>query len=1345
MSSLPCPLPVFCGSRAGFALGLLVGGWLVSARAQLAWTVYDENTPAPVVSSGGRVVVTVPVGQRAALIATNFIPIDLTLPTAAPVAITLTLDSITEVTVQASPTIVAQPQQFLLNPGQTGTLTVTATGSPPLSYQWHRDGALLPGANGASYVTGTAGTYSVVVSNAFGSATSSAAAVIIMATPIPATIDTHPVSLTVTVGQDAVFSVNAYGSAPLTFEWQKNSVAIPGGNGPTLTLAGAAVAAAGIYSVVVRNATTSVVSQPATLTVNAPPTIAVQPAGVIVNLGERAQFSVGAASSTGALGYQWLRNGTPLAGATSAILAFNSVALADLGTYTVRVSNPTGSLTSTPALLTAPSAMTLIARSPATGASTVNPDTPLQLTFDREVRVGVFGRIRVVRASDSTVVDTLDLGATSTRLVGTNATPYNFLPAIATGSTVAIYPRAGALAYGQTYYVTLESGVLLDASGGTFTGITEPAAWRFTTKNAGPIPGTAAVTVAADGSGDFSSVQGAIDFVAAGNTSRVVIAVKRGTYREIVYVGATKPFLTIRGEDRAQTILAYPNNNNLNSGNNRALLACDASDFTLETLTLRNTTPRGGSQAEAIRGNAQRGVLSRVNLASYQDTLLWNGTLFVTDSLIEGDVDFMWGNGACYFQRCELRALAAGFYAQVRNGLGGRGHVYVDCRLTAAEGVTNVYLARIDPREGAANTWPFSQVVFLDCAMGPHLAREGWKLDGATSAPYVQFWEYKSTEADGATLDVSGRLRDSKQIDDATAAQFREPQFVVGFVPQIAPAIEAAPAPQSATAGSNVRLTVTATGSPAPGYQWLRGGAALSGATGATLVLPNVQTGEAGDYAVRVSNANGFVSSAPAALTVSRGPFVGIYAGTIAGNGSFALYVRDNGTAVFLARGAGFAGTLAVRSATVDEKGRLRATSGLAVVDATLNATGNISGSVGPDPRSGIAAPSALLTGARVVVTGLAQPFADYHQLRLPGGSLAVDVIVGANGQAFVVVLEGASDAGSGTVDAAGRLSVTTAGGRTLAGVLGTGGAGGSATLVTPQTGGNRVNVLVAASDAGARAQRLTGLATRARAGAGDGAAIVGFVISGDAPRPIVVRGIGPTLGVLGVSTALTAPKLDLYNSRAQLVATNTGWATGGNTTTLAAAFASVGLFALSPTSADSALAITLAPGAYTAQITGVGGAEGNALVEIYDLAPGNLAQRLSNLSTRAFAGRDQDTLIGGMTVAGNVPKRMLVRAVGPGLTQFGVGGALRRPLLSVFDEKGGLVAQNSNWSTSADAAAITLASVESGAFPLSPAAADASADAALLLNLAPGNYTAQVTGADGSTGVALLEVYELP
>ncbi len=1244
--------------------------------------------------------------------------------TAAPV--TLTLDGVTGVTAAAAPVITAQPQQLIVNTGQSGTLSVTATGTPPLTYQWRKDSIPVAGANDAvltltGVTAASTGAYSVIVTNAYGSAISNAAPVTISTTPIAATIETQPVAQTANVGQSVLFSVNAFGSAPLTFEWQKNSVAIPGASGASLALGSVTVADAGIYSVVVRNAFSSVVSNPVPLTVNAPPTIATPPASVTVTPGQAAQFTV-VAAGTAPFTYQWFKDGAPLTGATNATLAFTSVTAANLGSYTVRVANATGAVTSSAAVLTTPSTMAVAARFPAAGATVVNPDTPLRLTFDRPVRAGTSGRLRILRASDHTVVDTLDLGAAATRLVGTNATPYAFLPAIAAGSSVTFFPRAGVLAYNQTYYVTVESGAVFDAAGGSFTGFTDANAWRFTTKNAGPLPGTTAVTVAADGSGDFSTVQGAIDFVPVGNAARVVITVRRGTYPEINYIGSGKPLITIRGEDRAGTILAYPNNNNFNSGNNRAMFSVDANDFTLETITLRNTTPRGGSQAEAIRGNGQRAVFNRVNLSSYQDTLLWNGALFVTDSLIEGDVDFMWGNGAGYFQRCELRMLSSGgFYTQVRNGQTGRGNVYVDCRLTAAEGVTGAFLARIDPREGVANTWPYSQVVFLNCTMGAHVAAAGWRLDNATSAPNVQFWEYQSTDADGATLDVSGRLRDSRQISGTTAAQYRDPQFVVGFSPQIAAAIETAPVAQSALAGSHVRLTVAATGAPAPGYQWLRGGQPIAGATAATLVLARVQPADAGEYAVRVSNGTGTVTSPAAALTITRGPYAGVYFGSGAPAGAFALHVRDDGSAVFAAAGTGATTAVVARNVALDAAGRAQFAAGSGTVELTVAANASVSG------RLSLGANVVTLTGARSVEAGSTQAMAGYFLAGSPDGAATVDVFVDAIGRAFA--LSSDNRGGVGSVSATGQL---------IAGAItGSVAAGGTSVTINPAAAG--AASLAGSADRLAGRQRLTGLSTRAQAGAGSSATIVGFVVSGDAPKPVLVRAVGPALAAFGVGGVLPAPKLELFRGQS-VIAGNTGWGASPNAGEIAGVSAQVGLFPLAAGSADSALLVTLSPGGYTAVMTDAQGRTGNGLVEIYDLAADDGTQRLANLSARAFVGAGDATLIAGMTVAGGVAKRVLIRAAGPALAALGVSDALTRPTLTLL-EGTRVVAQNSGWSAGSDGAQIASVAAQVGAFGF----ANGSADAALLLSLPPGNYTAQITGAGATTGVALVEVYELP
>jgi pectin methylesterase-like acyl-CoA thioesterase len=150
-----------------------------------------------------------------------------------------------------------------------------------------------------------------------------------------------------------------------------------------------------------------------------------------------------------------------------------------------------------------------------------------------------------------------------------------------------------------------------------------------------------------------------------------------------------------------------------------------------------------------------------------------NCTAFVTDSYLEGDTDFMWGQASVYFQRCELKAVNPGFYVQARNPQTSKGFVYVDCKLTGTAAAAGTFLARADPTPG---NFPYSQVVYINCAMDTHIPAAGWKLDNATTSSTVQFWEYKSTDLNGALLDVSSRLSSSKQIDAATAVQYRDPR-----------------------------------------------------------------------------------------------------------------------------------------------------------------------------------------------------------------------------------------------------------------------------------------------------------------------------------------------------------------------------------------------------------------------------------------------------------------------------------------------------------------------------------------------------------------------------------------
>jgi RNA polymerase sigma factor (sigma-70 family) len=150
-----------------------------------------------------------------------------------------------------------------------------------------------------------------------------------------------------------------------------------------------------------------------------------------------------------------------------------------------------------------------------------------RITFNQAPRVGTTGRL-AVHQDDGTIVDTIDMSLSSqSRLNGTVS--FNYFPIIVTGNTAAIYLHR-KLAYDRTYFVTIEPGVITDTSGAPFAGIADQNTWAFSTRFAGPGAGTNALTVAADGSGDFCTVQGAVDFVPAGNSNRVVINVRSGTF-----------------------------------------------------------------------------------------------------------------------------------------------------------------------------------------------------------------------------------------------------------------------------------------------------------------------------------------------------------------------------------------------------------------------------------------------------------------------------------------------------------------------------------------------------------------------------------------------------------------------------------------------------------------------------------------------------------------------------------------------------------------------------------------------------------------------------------------------
>jgi len=411
---------------------------------------------------------------------------------------------------------------------------------------------------------------------------------------------------------------------------------------------------------------------------------------------------------------------------------------------------------------------------PASHSANVCADTPLRLAFNEPVVLGTRGKIAVFRAANNKLADVFDLSAAGfTNNFGGKTLRYD--PIRIEGSVVSVALHSRALIPGQSYYVNIEPGVFKSGSGNEFGGFTNGSAWQFSTRPALP-GGRTNLIVAADGTGDFCTPQGAVDYVPDDNQLPVEIFVRKGVYDGMLCIAPDKSRIHFIGEDRKGAIIAGRNNDRLNSGRvGRSLVSVDADDFVLENMTLRNTTPYGGSQAEALRVRGDRCVLRNDDFHSFQDTLLLSGSVYATNCRVEGDVDFIWGQGGVFFDQCEIKALHNGYYAQARNPAERPGYVFFQCKLTAAPGVASCLLARID-----ADRFPGSQVLFINCRMGGQVPPAGWEVRG-TNVSHLRFGEFHSTDAQGKPVDVSRRHPASRQLTETDAAEWSDPAKVLSY------------------------------------------------------------------------------------------------------------------------------------------------------------------------------------------------------------------------------------------------------------------------------------------------------------------------------------------------------------------------------------------------------------------------------------------------------------------------------------------------------------------------------------------------------------------------------------
>jgi len=341
---------------------------------------------------------------------------------------------------------------------------------------------------------------------------------------------------------------------------------------------------------------------------------------------------------------------------------------------------------------------------PKNGAANVNPDTHLTLTFSAPPTIGASGLIRIYDAADNSLVDTLNMSIPASPNPGGRSTAtteaerqaqgratkmedyqvnaiqgvdFHFFPIIVRGNTATIYPHNGKLTYGHRYVVKMDASVL-QAPGG-FSGVDN--GWTFATKATPPRTDSTRLTVAADGSGDFNTVQGALDFIPASPAKRVTVAIKNGRYEEMVFL-SNKANITLRGENREKVVVTYPNNSAFNpprSGPSRrpAFSIQNSNDIQLSNFTITNSFI---GQAEALLVRGQRNVIDHMTLNGSGDALTTYGTLYMVDSKLTGHGDTILGYAALFCLRCEIETL--GPFTWTRTPQGQHGNVFVDSTFT---------------------------------------------------------------------------------------------------------------------------------------------------------------------------------------------------------------------------------------------------------------------------------------------------------------------------------------------------------------------------------------------------------------------------------------------------------------------------------------------------------------------------------------------------------------------------------------------------------------------------------------------------------------------------------------
>lgn len=1024
------------------------------------------------------------------------------------------------------------------------------------------------------------------------------------------------------------------------------------------------------------------------------PSITTPPAAITVSVGGSATFSVSATGSA-PFTYQWLKDGAAVSGATSSSLTLNPVQFSQAGVYSVTVTGPGGTVTSSgaalivnavvtaPQITSQPAGLTVSAGGPLSLSVTATGTGPLSYQWYKN-GVAISGASASTLTFASAVVGdsanyhvvVTNSGGTATSSVAvvvvTALTPVNTAPVVGTppaaqsatvGSSVSFtvsvsgtspftyqWLKNGIVILGATNSTLTINPVQLSDSGSYAVTVSGPGG-NVTSTGAALTVNPAVVPATAP---QITSQPAGLTLSAGGALNLAVVASGTGPLSYQWY----KNGAAISGASASTLTFASAAISDSGSYHvvvtNSAGSATSAPAVVVVAAAPATTTPPSigtpPAAQTAIVGSSVTFSVSVSGSAPFSYQWLKNGATIssaTSSSLTLNPVQLS----------------DAGTYSVTVSGPGGT--------ITSAGAVLVVNppaatLPVITSQPASATLSFGSSFTLTVSASGTSPFTYQWYKNGVaiSGASSSAFTVNNATTTDSGVYHVL-------VTNSAGSATSTSATVVVLAAPSVntAPTITGQPSAQTLTEGATLSLNVSVTGSAPFTYQWRKDGAAISGATQATFFRSNVLISDSGSYSVVVSNIAGSVTSASAQITVQASPSSG-------GGGSDPVNppVSNPGTGT---GGSGDGGASA--SLPVITTSPLTQT---APVGATVTFTATFSGN------------------------GLTFQW-------LKNGA----AILGATNSSLTLANVQPSDAGDYSI-----LVQNTAG------------------SVVSDTA--KLTILGVATVADKPAARLVNLSTRSQVGTGANILIGGFIIGGTDSQTLLIRAVGPTLTQFGLKNALAHPELKVFRGN-QVIEENSDWRVSNTKQIVTEMDTAAGAFVLDPNGSDAATVLTLTPGAYTVTVDGIDGGTGVGLIELYNVTTQQttaFGDGIVNLSSRGFVGRGDDVVIAGFVVGGSSPKTMLIRGVGPSLNKLGVPEVLPDPKLTIY-RGNTVIKENFSWQVGNDPIAVRRASQAVGAFALD----DKSADAVMLITLEPGTYTAVVSSEDNKQGVALVEIYQVP